>query len=211
VLSYLILGATYAFAAAVQPGQFQAYLISQTIANGWRRTVPAAFAPILSDAPIVCLVLLVLTHVPSLFVHLLQVAGGLFLLYLASGAFRACRNDRRVITAQPAPAHQTVIKAALVNLLNPNPYLAWALVMGPLLLTAWRQSPANGIALVGAFYLTMVLVTAGIVMLFAAARSFGPRVARVLVGFSAVALGCFGIYQLWTGSTELLYRFHQAV
>jgi hypothetical protein len=29
--TYLILGATYAFAAAVQPGPFQAYLISQPL------------------------------------------------------------------------------------------------------------------------------------------------------------------------------------
>jgi threonine/homoserine/homoserine lactone efflux protein len=205
VLSYLIIGATYAFAAAVQPGQLQAYLISQTIANGWRRTVPAALSPILSDVPIICLVLLILTQVPPLFVHLLQVAGGLFLLYLASGALRACRRDTQALTAPPAPAHQTVLKAALVNLLNPNPYLAWALVMGPLLLEAWKQSPANGIALVGAFYLTMVFTTAAIVLLFASARSFGPRVGRMLVGLSAVALGCFGIYQLWSGSMELCH------
>ena len=209
MLPYLILGAAYAFAAAVQPGQFQAYLISQTIANGWRRTVPAALAPILSDVPIICLVLLVLTRVPPLFVHLLQVAGGLFLLYLASGALRASRNDQQMLTAPPAPAHRTVLKAALVNLLNPNPYLAWALVMGPLLLEAWRQAPAHGIALVVAFYLTMVSVTGAIVILCAAARSFGPRVARVLLGISALALCCFGLYQLWSGSTALLDRLRQ--
>ena len=41
-------------------------------------------------------------------------------------------------------------------------------------------------------------------MLLALARSFGPRVARVLVGVSAVALGCFGLYQLGSGSIALI-------
>ena len=205
MLTYVVLGVTYAFAAAVQPGPFQAYLISQTLANGWRRTLPASLAPILSDIPVVSLVLLVLTQVPPFFAHVLQVAGGLFLLYLASSAAAACRTYQPLTTAPAAPVHQTVLKAALVNVLNPNPYLAWALVLGPLLLQAWRQAPVNGLAFVASFYLTIVLATAAIVVLFGAARSIGPRVARVLVGVSAVALGCFGLYQLWSGSTALLH------
>jgi threonine/homoserine/homoserine lactone efflux protein len=62
---YLILGMTYAFTAAVQPGPFQTYLISQTLSNGWRRTVPAAFAPLLSDGPIIIFVLLILSRIPN--------------------------------------------------------------------------------------------------------------------------------------------------
>ena len=41
MLLYLMIGATYAFAAAVQPGPFQACLISSTMANGLGHTLPA--------------------------------------------------------------------------------------------------------------------------------------------------------------------------
>lgn len=204
MLPYVIFGATYAFAAAVQPGPFQAYLVSQTIANGWRRTLPAALAPLLSDIPIIGLALLVLTQVPPLFARLLQLVGGLFLLYLAAGAFSAWRNYRQAVAVAPAAAHRTLGKAVLVNLLNPNPYLSWTLVMGPLLLQAWRQSPPAGVALLAAFYLTMVTASAVIVMLFALTRSLGPRVARALVGLSAAALAAFGLYQILAGSRALL-------
>ena len=204
MLSYLILGATFAFAAAVQPGQFQAYLISQTLAHGWRRTVPAALAPLLSDAPIICLVLLVLTHVPPLFVRVLQLTGGVFLLYLAFGAYKSWRHYDQALTAPRVPATRTVLNAAVVNLLNPNPYIAWALVLGPLLLDAWRRAPVTGVIFVVAFYLTLIVSTTAIILAFAVARSFGPRVARTLVGVSAVALAGFGVYQLWAGSTSLL-------
>jgi len=202
MFAYVILGASYGFAAAVQPGQFQAFLVSQTMTNGWRRTVPAALAPLLSDIPMICLVLLILTQVPQLFLHVLQIVGGLFLLYLALRAFKATRSFQQALAA-PAPIHQTILKAVLVNLLNPNPYLAWALIMGPLLLKAWRQAPSCGIGLVAAFYMTLVSTTAAIVALLAAARSLGPRVARVLLGLSALALAGFGLYQLWAGSTAL--------
>src|SRR5512141_435300 len=121
MLPYLILGSTYAFAAAVQPGQLQAYLIAQTLANGWRRTIPAALAPILSDIPIIALVLLVLTRIPPMFVYLLQLAGGLFILYLAAGAFESWRHYAQPSTGGDGAAHGTLVKAALVNLLNPNP------------------------------------------------------------------------------------------
>ena len=148
---YLILGMTYAFAAAVQPGPFQTYLISQTLSNGWRRTVPAAFAPLLSDGPIIVLVLLVLSRMPGWLAQVLQCAGGVFLLYLAVGAFKTWRDYDIKKAIQGQSSRQTVFKAALVNLLNPAPWLGWSLVMGPLLLKGWRETPANGIALLVGF------------------------------------------------------------
>ena len=63
--AYLIFGAAYAFAAAVQPGPFLVYLISQALSAGWRRTLPMALAPLLSDGPVIILVLFVLSHLPA--------------------------------------------------------------------------------------------------------------------------------------------------
>jgi threonine/homoserine/homoserine lactone efflux protein len=203
VLTYLVMGATYGFAAGAQPGQLQAYLISRTLAHGWRRTLPGALAPIFSDAPIICVVLVVLVRVPPLFVHLLQTVGGLFLIYLAWGALATYRDG--AVTGD-ASAGKTLLRAVLLNLLNPNPYLAWMFVLGPILIDAWRRHPANGVALVAAFYFTMVLVTGLLVVLFSTARALGPRVSRALVGLSALALACFGVYQLWSGSTALIGR-----
>ncbi len=201
--AYLILGMTYAFASAVQPGPFSAYLISQALAHGWRRTLPAAFAPLISDGPVILVALLVLTQIPAWLVPGLRLAGGLFLLYLAFGAWRTWRTyDAQAAPNGPA-AQLPVLKAATVNLLNPGPYLGWSLVMGPLLLKGWREAPANGIVLLAGFYGVMVLSLMGIIILFATARRLGPRVARVLVGLSALALAGFGCYQLWAGLQAL--------
>jgi threonine/homoserine/homoserine lactone efflux protein len=201
---YLFLGMTYAFAAAVQPGPFQSYLISQALSRGWRRTLPAALAPLVSDGPIILLVLLVLSQVPPWLQNVLQVAGGFFLLYLAYGAWKAWRDFK---AAAPVPAHtaqRTLLKAAVVNLLNPAPYLAWSLVMGPLLLKSWGEAPINGITLLVGFYVTMVASQAGIILIFSAAGGLGPKISRFMVGVSALALGGFGIFQLWSGISSIL-------
>jgi len=201
VIAYLLLGITYGFAAGAQPGQLQAYLISRTVAHGWRSTLPAALAPVVSDAPIIALVLFVLTRIPLVLLHVLRAMGGVFLLYLA---WTTAVAYRAAATPAPGSPRETLIQAALLNLLNPNPYLGWSLVMGPLCLEAWHRAPANAVALVAAFYGVMVIVSAGIVIVFASARAFGARLSQVCVAISAVALACFGLYQLWRGVTSIL-------
>jgi threonine/homoserine/homoserine lactone efflux protein len=203
MLRYLIIGITYAFAAAAQPGSFQTYIISQSLSRGWRRTLPAAFAPLISDVPTVLIVLLVLTRLPGWLLQVLQLVGGVFLLYLAANAYKSWRDFENKGPAPEQSSQQTVLKAVTVNLLNPNPYLAWSLVLGPLLLKGWQAAPINGIALLVGFYSVMIICQGGIIILFGAARTLGPKVNRMMLGISAIALGCFGIYELWTGFSIL--------
>ncbi len=204
MVNYFILGVTFAFAAAVQPGPLQAYLVSQTLSAGWRRTLLAAFSPLLSDGPIILLVVILLSQVPAGFVQALQIIGGLFLIYLAYGAYQAYKKYQPEKVLEPKSGQQTLLKAALVNLLNPNPYLAWSLVMGPLLIKAWRETPLNGIALLVSFYSTMILGLLGTVLLISAARSLGTRINRGLILLSSAALAVFALYELWTGINSIL-------
>jgi threonine/homoserine/homoserine lactone efflux protein len=206
MLPYLILGATFAFAAAVQPGPLLTYLIAQTLQNGWRRTLPATLAPVMSDGPIIVLVLFVLTRLPSSLEPALRCAGGVFLLYLAWNASLAWWRYQAPQGGPLPSVRHALLRATVVNLLNPNPYLGWSLVMGPLLLKGWRETPAHGLALLAGFYLALVVTTAGVLALFAGARRLGARVTRDLIGASAVALALFAVYQLSTGMTLLLTR-----
>ena len=200
MMNYISIGIVFAFAAAVQPGPFQAYLISQSLANGWRKTAIAAFAPVISDGPVALLTLLILTTLPGWLMQVLRCAGGIFLLYLAWTAFKTWRAFNIEQESPVNAAEKGLMKAVFVNLLNPNPYLGWSLVMGPLLLKGWREQPANGIALLAAFYTTIIICSFGIVVAFSSARHLGPRVSRFLIGVSALALAAFGLYQFWSGA-----------
>jgi len=197
--TYLIQGISYGFAAAVQPGPFQTYLISQTLMRGWRKTLPAAAAPLVSDGPIIILALVILSQIPEWFQRILYVAGGLFILYLSWNAVSALRkmDERSMLT--DLSGKRGVLRAAMMNALSPSPYLYWGLVTGPILLTGWRESPMNGIGFLISFYVTLVLSLAGIIMVFGTARRLGPKVNRMLVLVSAITLACLGLYQLWLG------------
>jgi threonine/homoserine/homoserine lactone efflux protein len=199
MLTYLVLGFTFGFAAAVQPGPFQTYILSQAFSNGWRRTLPASFSPLISDIPIIILVLFLLSRVPLWLIQFLHFAGALFLFYLAYDTFKTWQNYESKKKSQTQSNRQTLLKAALVNFLNPNPYLGWSLVMGPLFLKGYNEHPANGIALIISFYTTLVIGIAGIIFLFAFTRNFGPKVVKTMLGISIIGLICFAVYQLWLG------------
>jgi threonine/homoserine/homoserine lactone efflux protein len=196
---YILQGIGYGFAAGVQPGPLQTYIISQTLLTGWRRVLPAAFAPLLSDGPIIALCLLILSQVPLWLQRFLYVAGGLFVLYLAYGAYQTWKRFDTDTPILEVGTQKRLLKAAMLNLLNPNPYIFWTLVTGPILLAGWRKTPIYGLGFMVGFYATMITSLITIILLFGTARRLGPRVNRILLGVSALALLGFGIYQLWLG------------
>jgi threonine/homoserine/homoserine lactone efflux protein len=195
---YLIIGGGYAFAAAIQPGPLQAFLLSSVAQRGWRRTLPAALAPLVSDGPIALLVLLVLNRVPVAMSTILQGAGGLLLLYFAWGSFVQWRRGTSISGSEEGRSPSTLMQAVAVNLLNPNPYLGWSLVLGPAAVTAWHDRPTNAVALVVAFYAVLVTATAGTIALMGTTRFLGERGRRGLLLVSAIVLALLGIYLFGT-------------
>jgi threonine/homoserine/homoserine lactone efflux protein len=91
---------------------------------------------------------------------------------------------------------RTLIQASMVNILNPNPYLGWSLVLGPAFLAAWQKNPIHAFTLIIAFYATIVLVLAGIIFLFGTTRFLSPAGRRILILISAMLLAAMGAYQL---------------
>jgi threonine/homoserine/homoserine lactone efflux protein len=171
VLEYLFIGSGFAFAAAIQPGPLQAFLLSSVAQKGWKRTLPASCSPLLSDGPIALLVLLVLNRVPETMRRVLQAAGGILLIYLAWASYRQWRKQNTLGSETNDSAPRTFVQAATVNLLNPNVYLSWSLVLGP-------------------------AVLAGTILLFGTTRFLGPRGRRALILVSAITLAALGVYQL---------------
>lgn len=203
VLQGFLLGAT----AAAQPGPFQAFLLSLIARHGWRRTLPAAFAPLISDGPILVLVLLVLTRLPASLLAVIQLAGGLFLLCLAWGAWRAFRSGASAdapAADETAATRGNVLKAALMNFLSPSPYIFWATVAGPILIEAWRETPAAGLAFLLSFYAALIGGLMLFIVIFGGASKLDARVNRSLAALSAVGLLAFGLYQLAVGIGRLV-------
>lgn len=199
MITYLLQGLSLGLSAAASPGPFQAFIIGQSLKNGWRRTLPAAFAPLISDGPIIALTVLLLTQMPPGVLRGIQIAGALYVLYLGWRTFQAYRNFRPVEAADSAG--RTLWQAVAANFLSPGPYIFWSLLAGPILVRGWQQSPGRALAFLLGFYACMIGALILLIVLFGAARQLGPRVNRALIGLSALALMGFGVYQLWQGLT----------
>jgi len=187
----LLRGAALGLTAATAPGPFQTYLISESLSGGWRRGAPVAFAPLISDAPIIVLTLLLLKQLPDGFLRVLSLAGGLFVLYLAWGLFKQWRTGAAA-SDEVSSASGGLRRAVVVNLLSPGAYLFWAFVNGPILISALRESPLHGGAFLVGFYGIFIGGLVGLVALFHQARRLGPRVLRALLLVSIVILVVFG-------------------
>lgn len=204
MIAYLLQGIAYGFAAAVQPGPLLTYIIVQTLRNGWRKTIIYSFVPLLSDLPIITLVLVILAQVPPAMILGIRFIGGFFLLYLAVNVIRTIRTLREEPVSGSGEAGIGLFKAVMVNFLNPNPYLYWGLISGPILVAGWRESPVNGLALLVGFYFTMIPVMAAMIVVFSTARRMPVIVRKVLMGISAAGLAFFGLYQIWLGVSQVL-------
>lgn len=199
LFSFLLTAATIGFSAGVTPGPLQAVFLSYAVKGGWKRALPAAFAPLVSDGPVILLVLLVLTNVPASFLKILQIAGAAFLLYLAWDSYRAFRHYHSVEELAETNGWGTLLKATVMNVLAPGPWLFWSLLNGPNLLKTWAISPWWGAGYLLAFYGAFILTNIILIILFSATRRMGEKVQRGLLLVSAVALAGFAIYQLLQG------------
>ncbi|MCB2214020.1 LysE family transporter [bacterium] len=199
LISTLLTAATIGFSAGVTPGPLQAIFLSYAIKGGWKKTLPAAFAPVISDGPVILIVLLLLNNVSDTLVRILQIGGSLFLLYLAWDSLRAYRHFQPVEAEMETGLIQTLWKATLMNLLSPGPWLFWSLINGPNLLEAWAVSPALGLSYVGAFYGVFILTNMVLILLFSSVRRMGEKVRRAMLLVAALALAGFAVYQFLQG------------
>ena len=204
MLKYLLVGVGYALSAGLQPGPLQAFFLSRVARDGWKRTLPAALAPLVSDGPIALLAILLLNVLPKSFRDYLQLAGGVLLLVFAWRAFQDWREDLPPTEKGPSSPPRTLLQAALINLLNPNPYLGWSLVMGPAVISAWEAGPSLAVILLGAFYITMISTSLVIIYLMGQALLIGPRARKGMILISAVLLAGLGLFFLAQALGNLL-------
>lgn len=196
----LLQGVLLGLSAAMLPGPFQAYVLAEAARKGWRRALPVALAPLLSDGPVLLVVFVLVSRFPDTVLQAMRVAGGLFAGYLAVGALRWLGRGGRDTAAR----YGGVLEGAVMNLLNPNPWLFWGLVGAPLVVAAWQGSPVRAVGFMAAFYLAMIGVTAALIVVFGTAAALGPRLRRGLLALSALALAGFGAYQVVGGLRKLL-------
>jgi threonine/homoserine/homoserine lactone efflux protein len=202
MLFFFLRGLPFGLTAAVMPGPYQLFLFSEAAKHGWRKTWPLAFVPLLSDGPVILIVFAILSQVPDWFLTILKIVGGLFILYLAYGAFRASNQQ---LELSETKSTQGILKGVVMNFFNPNPWIFWSLTGVPILLEGARQAVSHGVSFIVGFYAAMIPTLFALVVIFAVTAHLGPKVNQRLQKIAALALVGFGIYQFVRGIAEIIW------
>ncbi len=202
MLSYLIKGLSLGFYAGVLPGPTQAFILSKTIQNGWRRTLPLAMVPLVSDLPLAILFCLLVSTLPETLIYYIQVGGGGYLIYLG---IQTCK------TSQEPHGNRTEITLATsfwqtvgINLANPNVYVFWGTIGAPIVLLGWAERPISGLAFLIGMYSMLVVSVAITIMMFGLTGKLPGKYQGWLLKVLAIAVIGFGVYQSTMGVINII-------
>lgn len=198
MLEFLIPAVSFGFTAGVIPGPLQVYLLNVTLRQGWRGGRWLTFAPLISDPPIIVLMVFILGQLPPEVLRAIQVIGGLFIWWIAWGSYQQLRAEASA-SADDAPlAHETprqiMAKGWAMNTFNPGPFVFWSTVTGPLFVQAIQQGGAGwGLAFLLGFYGTFVLMLVAQVALYHRLGQTSMRTIRVILWVAVVGLFLLGL------------------
>ena len=204
MIAFIAQGMGFGFAAGTSPGPLQSFLISTTLSKGWRRGVLVVLSPLLTDAPIILVMTLLLRQLPDGAVRAIQIAGGLFVLYLAWSNWRAWRAGTAIdadTDEAPRARRLTLLQAMGINFLSPGPYIFWGSVTGPILIDALARSWWHAGLFLFSFYGTFLTIMTLLVLAFDRLRRLDPRLTRAALLLTVLVLAALGLALLAQGIT----------
>jgi threonine/homoserine/homoserine lactone efflux protein len=199
VFAYLGLGLSMGLGAGISPGPLLALVITSSLRSGLAGGLRVALAPLVTDAPIIALSVLLAGSLPPEALRWVGTVGGLVVIWLGVETLRAAPS---AVLPEHASAGQDpgreLWRGVVANALNPHPYLFWATVGGPALVSSWRISPWHSLAFMLAFY--VVLLGSKVTVAWLVSRRAGTLsqewYRRVLIGCGLLLLG-MGLWLIW--------------
>ena len=208
ILTLAVVGVTLGVVEGVKPGPLLTVVIRETLSGGFRAGVRAAAAPLFTDGPMIVASLLAAGWIatqPAVLL-LISVLGALFLVKMGVECFSI---EPPEVELSDTSTSGSLRRGVLTNLLNPNVYVFWFLIGGPLMASAALEEPLAPIAYAVTFLVTIILTKVAIAILFDRMRGgFSEKGYRaclavcgvVMLGFAAgFAYQAVGLYSagLW--------------
>ena len=177
-------------------------IISETLRHGKRAGAKVACILLLTDAPIVLASGLLFTQITNMNMLLggISIVGSIFLLNLGIKSIRDANSEFRDCTPRPLLLKEIMI----ANLVNPNPYLFWFTVGGPLMVRSFQHNWGTGVSFLLSFYTGLVGVKLILAISAGNSRNFlqGLLYRRTMQLLSMMMMG-FAIYLMLEGMVFL--------
>jgi threonine/homoserine/homoserine lactone efflux protein len=202
--AYLGLGLGLGLSAGISPGPLLALVITASLRNGLAGGLAVALAPLATDVPIIVVSVLAIGRLPPEFLRWVGALGGLVVIWMGIEILRSARETSvptsRGTTVNPS---RELWRGVTVNALNPHPYLFWATIGGPVLVSTWRTSPWYAVAFLASFY-ALLIGSKVLVAWLVSHQASGLSTAwyqRLLLGCGLVMFVVAGMlfWQAWRG------------
>jgi threonine/homoserine/homoserine lactone efflux protein len=150
----MAMGAILGLTAGISPGPLLALVITETITKNKIAGFKIAFAPLITDLPIIAAAFLIFSYAARLnfIMSFISFIGAVFLSYLGL----ECLKTDNLPDVRGSVRSGSLLKGIAANLLNPHPYLFWITVGTPLALRAIGISVFTTILFFSSFYIMLV-------------------------------------------------------
>ena len=194
VLALATAGLTLGIVEGVKPGPLLTMVIRETLSGGLRAGIWTATVPIFTDGPLVIFSLFaaawIATNPSALLV--ITLAGA---IYLAQMGYECFGLEPPNMDEDAPPPTGSFVRGIITNLLNPNVYVFWILIGGPLMASAADEEILAPIAYAISFLVTIILTK--VVIAYAIHRASGSistTVYRRLLAICGLVMIGFSLY-----------------
>lgn len=195
MLTALFTGLSIGLGSGVAPGPLTGLAISTTLRSGFGPGLRIAVAPLISDSVIILLSLTLVSQLPDVAITVLGIVGAIvvaaFGLEILWSAHKMRNSELNMGSQKPTRLQKlpVLVQGALINFLNPAPWIFWITAGSTILIAFWRESPTQAFVFIFTFYLALVGAKVVIVFTLAAsAHRMSARTYRLILTASGILL-----------------------
>jgi threonine/homoserine/homoserine lactone efflux protein len=203
MIDLLIAGSLLGIYAGLSPGPMLLLVVSQTIKHDFKEGLKVAFAPLISDIPIIIISLIIISFLEGYksILGIIFIFGGLYLVYLAYESFKFKPLDVDMELDNP----KSLRKGVTLNLLNPSPYIFWITIGSPIIIPAYMINPIAPLEFIISFYIFLVSTKICVAYITGKSREFikGKTYLHIM-NILGILLLIFAVIYLYNGFQLLL-------
>jgi threonine/homoserine/homoserine lactone efflux protein len=203
MIDLLIAGSLLGIYAGLSPGPMLLLVVSQTIKHDFKEGLKVAFAPLISDIPIIIISLIIISFLEGYksILGIIFIFGGLYLVYLAYESFKFKPLDVDMELDNP----KSLRKGVTLNLLNPSPYIFWITIGSPIIIPAYMINPIAPLEFIISFYIFLVSTKICVAYITGKSREFikGKTYLHIM-NILGILILIFAVIYLYNGFQLLL-------
>lgn len=197
-LPFVVSGILLGLFAGASPGPLLALVITETMKYGKKEGIKVAFAPLVTDIPMLVILLLFFSKIANygIIPAVISFLGAVFVTYLGLENLRV----KHIETNAPQASPKSFRLAVTANALSPHPYLFWITIGMTILFNAARVSFWAPIVYIVVMYIFLVGTKITVAVLVDKFHRFLPEKAYIIVlRVFGVMLCGFGLFFIYDG------------